>query len=456
MDTVIGWDTFMPCEWLVSKTFPYHSINDLRSLRAVNTALKGAIDSFVDALPGNFQAILGTRAFSVLSSYLSLNDFCNLNIVSKGCRFSVRAHSTSLPHDVRALVSSWCRKNHFALLMYSLECYHPRHPDSVLYHPPFLKLSLGPMTFDKHTMKLKGQPLQEVEVNNSPPPNLGRMKPFVCAANDSGSAIFYCGGESFVDGNHDETWLSPIHLSHAYTATSGLFDTSTGLWRQLPPMPEPRSGGVACRIGRRVFVFGGFEPVINLFGVNVYDRPSSDFVLVFDLDDEQWILDHGIEDYQGGYDEFQAAVAVDTETAVIMRRRQVLSLNIKRSKWTRLPDLPMRVGAIIACHIIEHPTLIGPTLVAVGKNSWATLLLSTPREEEAKDSRWEIEPDLCGFGLKVMRFHKNTFQVFSGSSWTWMESDDITRTSYYGGRLLITRSNHGPTVGFVQCSLKAC
>ncbi|KAL7516678.1 hypothetical protein ACHAWX_001665 [Stephanocyclus meneghinianus] len=453
MDSAIGWETFMTCDWLVSKTFPYHSIHDLRSLRAVNTDLKRVIDLFIDTLPGNFQALFGRHASSVFLSYLSINDFCNLNIVSKGCRFSVRAYSTSLPRDVRALVSSWCGKKHFALLMYSLECYQRDHPDSVLYHPPFLKLSLGPMAFDKHTMKLKGQPLQEVEVNNSPPPNLGRIKPFVCAANDSGSAIFYCGGESFVEGNHDEAWLSRRHLNHAYTVTSGLFDTKTGLWRQLPRMPEPRSGGIACRIGRRVFVFGGCEPVINMFGVNLYASSSSDFVLVFDLDEERWILDHGIEDFQGD-DECQAAVAVDTENAVVIRRRTVLSLNTKTGEWTRLPHLPMQVGAIIACHVIKHPSIPGPTLVAIGRKSWAKLFLSTTREEVGQETRWVIEPDLCGFDLKVMRFHRNTFQVFSGNSWAWMESDDITRTTYYGGSLLITRSNQGPTVGFAQYSLK--
>ncbi|KAL3804035.1 hypothetical protein HJC23_006426 [Cyclotella cryptica] len=455
MDAEYGWANLMPSDWLVSKTFPFITIHDLRSLRAVNTNLKSSIDLFVDSLPGNFQAIFGMRAFSVLASYLSMNDFCNLNVVSKGCRFSVRVYSTSLPRDVRALVSAWCEEHPSALLIYSLQCFQPERPELVLYHPPFLKLSLGPMTFDKGKMKLKGQPLEEIRVNNFPPLNLGRTKPFVCETNDSGSEIFYCGGESFVEGYHDETWLSPIHVNHAYSATSGLFDTKTGLWRELPPMPEPRSGGVACRIGRRVLIFGGIKPLMHMFGVNLHVRPASDFVFVFDLDEERWITDHGFEDFQGGNDEHecQAAVAVDTDKVVIIRRQQVLLLNTKSKEWNQLPHLPMRVGAVIACHTVTYTGLLGAALIAVGKRSWAKLVILYDGGGNVEGTQWELEPDLRALGLKMMRFHRNTVQVFSGNSWEWMASDDITRHSFYEGHLFTMLSNQLPAVGFVKYTL---
>eukprot|EP00804_Cyclotella_cryptica_P016913 CCRYP_001866-RA/>CCRYP_001866-RA protein AED:0.00 eAED:0.00 QI:0/-1/0/1/-1/1/1/21/456 len=456
MDTENRWDNLMQSDWLFSKTYKYLSIHDLSSLRAVNRYLNGAIDSFLDMLPGNILSIIGLRAFSILASYLSMDDVSNLNLVSNGCRFSARAYSTFLPEDVRRLVSSWCDKNSSAILMYNLQCFQEERPELVLYHPPFLKVSLGPMAFDKDSMKLKGLPLQEIHVNNVPPLNLGRTKPFVCTANDAGNVLFYCGGESFVEGFHGEHWLSPMHLNHAATTTTGIFDTMTGLWRQLPSMPEPRSGGVACRIGRRVYIFGGMGTMLYIMEATLSNRPASEFMLVFDLDEECWIPNPGIDDCRGGYDEneCQAAVAVDSETAIIIRRQQVLALNTTQREWTQLTPLPMRVGTVIACEIIRHPTLTGPTLIVVGKKSWAKLVLPISIGRGVHGTWWEVEPDLRGFGLKVMRFHKNTVQVFSGNTWEWMESDDITRPSYYGGRLLITRSNHGPAIGFVQCTLK--
>lgn len=68
-------------------------------------------------------------------------------------------------------------------------------------------------------------------------------------------------------------------------------------------------------------------------------------------------------------------------------------------------------------------------LTSFPEKSWAQLVLNQGHE-------WELEPDLRGHhALRLVRFHKNKVQIFSGNNWTLMESLNITEPEFYGGRI---------------------
>jgi hypothetical protein len=450
-----GWGRILPSYWNLSRTFWYLHIQDIQSLRAVNRGLKGAIDSFVGSMQGSFQAIIGRKAFCNIASFLTMDDLGSLNFVNMGCRFSVREYSASFPRDVRTLVSSWCRKEKPAMMMFSFECYQVLRPDFVLYHPPFLQVSLGPLAFDSCKKRLTGQPLSEVQINNAPPQNLGRREPFVCVADDDRSQIFYCGGKSFVYGQSDQPWLwiSPMHKSNDCSTTCGLFCTKTGMWRELEEMPEPRAGGAACKVGERIFVFGGIKQELSWFEQQpletmLIDRPP--FTLVFDLNEERWTSNHCISNPGKECGMPCAAVAMDeSNVVVVLRNQEVLSLNLMDGKWFQLPNLPVLVGPVLCCHVIEREGL--KNLLAVGKNSWATICLSTSWEGVCSRGEWIMSPDLRGLGLPhVLLFYGNSVRVFSGNSWTWVDCVKFSTTMLYNGFI----RGDSNAVGFIGYSLK--
>lgn len=434
----LQWGNIFATDWFLSKTFRFLYINDLQALRAVNTSLKDATDSFVESLPGNFGFTFGPKVFSVIASYLSMDDLSNgLSLVSTGCRFSIQAYSATLPPEVKFLLKTWYEKNR-AFLMHSFECNQIQGEEEVvvrrdimLYHPPLLKLSLGPMSFDKDSLTLKGQPLQEIQVNDVPL-NLGRFKAFACDADDAGSVVFYCGGELFVEGAHGHawSWVSEGHRRLDCSLTTGLFYPRTGTWKSLPPMPEARSGGMAVRIGCKVYVFGGIQHLhyMNPFGIGLFEMSLHPFVLVFDLEEEHWIYNNGIAPFPGPHDECHGAVAWGTGIFVFVRF-QVFFLDTTSGLWSEMPNLPMKVGAVHGYRIVTHLISREPTLVVFGKKSWAQLVLKQGHE-------WEREPDLRGHhALRLVRFHKNKVQIFSGNNWTLMESQDVTAPEFYGGRI---------------------
>lgn len=69
---------------------------------------------------------------------------------------------------------------------------------------PIFRFSSGCLTFDRKSNSLKGQLGKEVVVANKQPYCLGRVEPMVCAANECGTKIFYCGGRDFVPRHNDE------------------------------------------------------------------------------------------------------------------------------------------------------------------------------------------------------------------------------------------------------------
>ena len=449
------WPNLLSDEWIVSGIFRFLSVRDLRSLHAVNSSMKCSIDSYLNSLTGNFASKLGnndalsrnevnSRPLSLVLSFLSMDDLNALNQVGIGCRFSMRLYSTRLPPEVRRVMSTWCQEKGFAFLMHSFECGDRRRPDSdrILFHPPFLKLSLGQVAFDEESGKLVGQPLQEVQINGLPPVGLGRTKPFTCETDEPG-VIFYCGGKRYFNETRDNvwSWISEEHLIHDCSTTTALFDTKTGTWRTLPSMPEARSCGKATRIGKRVYIFSTPRPFADTWGVGLHagERNDSKFVMVFDLEQEQWIDDSSIEPFPGGRfgDECDQVTSFGADI-VIVCKHEVFRLNTNTGQWTKMPKLPMKVGVIQSCRIVKHLSLNEPMFIAFGKKTWAQIALSSVRPTEfyGQDQLWDITPDLRGYDLKVVRLHKGAIQLFSGNEWTMMKSQSNTR--FYGGIAILS------------------
>ena len=442
------WQDLLYQEWIVSRIFSFLSVRDLRSIHAVNSSLQCSIDSFLNSLPGNFASNLGhndalssnevnSRPLNLVLSFLSLDGLKALNQVSRGCRFSIRLYSTRLPRKVRRIMSTWCQEKGFAFLMHSFEC-SDRRPgsDRILFLPPLLKLSLGQVTYDKESGKLIGQPLQEVQIDGLPSLGLGRTKPFTCETDEPG-VIFYCGGEQYFNEMRDNvwSWISREHLISGHSTTTALFDTKKGTWRTLPSMPEGQSGGAATRIGKRIYTFSGRQPIGRLYP----GGRNTKFVMVFDLEQEQWIDDPGIEPFPGGRygDECDQVTSFGTDI-VIVCGQEVFRLNTCSGQWTEMPRLPMKVGDIQTCRIVKHLSLNVPMLIVFGKKTWAQITLSSVRPTEfyGQDRLWDITPDLRGYDLKVARLHKGEIHLFSGDSWTLVKSQN--NTSFYGGLAILS------------------
>lgn len=92
-------------------------------------------------------------------------------------------------------------------------------------------------------------------------------------------AIYRVGGLSFTNGAGEDTAFHSL-------ATFAKYDPETNKWKDLPPLPEPRSSHDAAVIGDKLYVVGGW----NLQGASSMDAPWHDQALVFDLtkEDGQW------------------------------------------------------------------------------------------------------------------------------------------------------------------------
>ena len=212
-------------------------------------------------------------------------------------------------------------------------------------------------------------------------------------------------------------------------------------------MPEGRSGGSAAsaRVGKRIYIFGGAEPIFDTFGVEIYaNERTLQFVFVFDLELEQWITltRHGIDPFPGGhqdYGEGHGAVLFGTNIIVVSRHR-VYRLDTDTGRWTAMPPLPLKVGVILTCRVVTHHVLKIPFLVAFGKKTWAQIACSSSRRGDSAGQYyqlWDITPDLSEYGLKVVRMYRGGIQLFSGNSWDIMESRDIARNTFYDGQISV-------------------
>lgn len=237
-----------------------------------------------------------------------------------------------------------------------------------------------------------------------------------------------------------------------------ILELGYGGWHPQCRLREARSGGAAVRVCQRVYVVGGLNS--NELRITVADlnhNSRSKFVLVFDLDEERWVHDHGIQKYTGTYDKCDAACSAKNDVdIIIVSGHFVYTLNTISGEWRGLPTLPMRVGAVFALHLVRDPSLPHPFLVAFGKSSWATLILDSSRkmindddndeeedDEEVQEWKWEMEPDLSNYNLKVARFSRDKVKIFSGNSWAWVDSDDVDKRFFalgFSTRGLLTSS----------------
>lgn len=92
-------------------------------------------------------------------------------------------------------------------------------------------------------------------------------------------AIYRVGGLSFTNGEGEDTAFNSL-------ATFAKYNPSTNKWKELPPLPEPRSSHDAAVVGDKLYVVGGW----NLQGSSSMGAPWHDQALVFDLtkEDGQW------------------------------------------------------------------------------------------------------------------------------------------------------------------------
>eukprot|EP00579_Thalassiosira_antarctica_P021840 CAMPEP_0201963106 /NCGR_PEP_ID=MMETSP0904-20121228/9080_1 /ASSEMBLY_ACC=CAM_ASM_000553 /TAXON_ID=420261 /ORGANISM="Thalassiosira antarctica, Strain CCMP982" /LENGTH=178 /DNA_ID=CAMNT_0048509651 /DNA_START=31 /DNA_END=564 /DNA_ORIENTATION=+ len=164
--------------------------------------------------------------------------------------------------------------------------------------------------------------------------------------------------------------------------TTGIFNTDTGIWTQLPQMPEPRYGAGIFRIGSRIYVLGGEKS-------EEWDRfQTYHSTLCFDLNQELWIYS-GCDDFPGdAFAEF-AVIVIDNNTVLVAggtmitdchleygtmigESRQVFSLNTNSGVWSQQPDLPESVCKNPVGFLLKPKDQ--PTAVVVCKDTWARLL----------------------------------------------------------------------------------
>lgn len=356
--------------------------------------------------------------FTLLGPCLSFADLRNLCLSSKPTQVAVRALVGTWPEEVRELLGTWCGKTPSSLLIFGthgandVECRY-RHP------APIIRFQVDSLSYDDESKNLLGQPWSEVVANNSQPRALGRNQPNVCSANNSGSKIFYCGGRNYVDGgdNVDDTrWINPRDMIDRDSVTTGIFDIDTGIWTQLPQMPEPRSGAGIFRIGSRIYVLGGERSY-------EWDEAYHS-IRCFDLDQECWI-DSGCDEFPVDAYEGYVVVVIDDSTVLVAggsmitdwhdengnmvgSSRQVFSLNINSGVWTQLSDLPESVCEDPIGSLLKPKDQQQVTAVVMGKETWARLL---------PNGEWEVSPDLRGFELTAIRLDSVKNEIFSGNKW---------------------------------------
>jgi len=362
--------------------------------------------------------------FTLLGPCLSFADLRNLCLSSKPTQVAVRALVGTWPQEIRDALRTWCAKSPSSLLIFGV--HNASDVDKRYRHPaPIIRFRVDSLTYDDESKTLLGQPWSEVAVNNSQPRALGRLQPSVCSANDSGSKIFYCGGRLYVneedlyaDGENNTRWLDRQDITCEASATSGLFNIDTGIWAELPPMPEPRSGAGIFRIGSKIYVMGGER---SDEGGTWSMRHSN---LCFDLDQGCWV-DSGCDIFPGDAYEGYVVVVIDDSTVIVAggnmitewhneygplvgSSRQVFSLNPNSGVWTQLSDLPENVCEDPIGFLLKPKEGQGATAVVMCKETWARLL---------PNGEWEVSPDLRGFELAAFQLDSLQTKIFSGNKW---------------------------------------
>lgn len=208
-------------------------------------------------------------------------------------------------------------------------------------------------------------------------------------------------------------------FSSSNCCITALFDARSGEWERMPniPLGTAHQAGI-CRIGRRIYVIGGYYWT---FGTMVYRNA----VRCFDLDERKWVR-YECGKFPGSADRGYAIAPVGEDTIVVaggfsggggrggwlgggFQRggsscSYVYSLNLRSGTWIRLPDLPAEItclgkpcsGFTITSDLERTAGRMGDgthqvSFVFVCGNLWARLPLPA-----GDSSQWEICPDLRG------------------------------------------------------------
>ena len=160
-------------------------------------------------------------------------------------------------------------------------------------------------------------------------------------------------------------------------------ESSAATWRTLEPATLERTEVAAARVGRYVYVMGGFEP----------SRATTAATERYDIERDRWkrvadmpvALNHaaavayrGRVYVLGGY---SSSTGLDDEVATLYR------FNPRRDRWRRLPSAPTARGALAA-------GVIDGRLYAAGGASSHTALATLEIYDFAR-RRWSSGPDMA-------------------------------------------------------------
>ena len=214
----------------------------------------------------------------VLLPNLSFQDLRNLWGSNKQAHAVVASLIVSWPEEIRELNRAWCREPNSAALIVGIHSTCNRDVRYKCRHPaPIIRFQINSLAYNLENKRLQGQPWSEVLVNNKQPSALGRIGLNSCFANDEKTQIFCCGGRLFVPehiGEHD--WLEVQDMKQIGAVAAGLFDIETGMWTEVPPMPESRDGAGIFRIGSKIYLLGG---------QGIYNFQT---MLCFDMEENRW------------------------------------------------------------------------------------------------------------------------------------------------------------------------
>ena len=182
-------------------------------------------------------------------------------------------------------------------------------------------------------------------------------------------------------------WLGAAIVVCALAACGGRGSepapAATTKWRALAPATLERTEVAAARVGRFIYVMGGFEQSANATVATTErydirrDRWRRVAAMPVGLNHAAAVAYRGSVYVVGGY---RGRRALDDEVATLYRYQP------KRNRWTQLPSAPTRRGALAA-------GVIGHRLYAVG-GAGAGRALPTLEIFDFRTRRWRRGPDL--------------------------------------------------------------
>ncbi|CAB9517179.1 Kelch motif [Seminavis robusta] len=312
---------------------------------------------------------------AVAGSFLSFADLQHLSSTSKKCRGGVFAGINAWPRNGKDLFWTCQRVKPPKVLVMGVHCRAQSPASSIL------QFSFGKLAFDTS----KAQVVEAwSELYRLPAPLEPPTAPKLCAADESGSKIFLCGGGFF-------------------GCEAALLDVQSRSWTTLPNMPSHKPNAGSCRLGSRIYIVGGQIDYANHGALRIDQT-----VHCFDLVAQEWV-DSGIPAFPGRAYMQSAVIARDDHTIVVaggrmlsqtqlfMPCREVYSLDVESGVWTRLVDLPESDDAAekISCHgFLWKRASTESTTCVVARGSQTVQLLPNGQWEALPSFRQE-KSDSC-------------------------------------------------------------